>query len=241
MTEENYTIPLTDREVWDEFELSLIDTYKKYPTTENAENILKHYLDYHGQEVRPSAALESWIKDALQSYFDNSDSKVRDPIEKALGLTEAKGQKKTHEYEHAIIHRDVWKYLFQGLAQANAFMSVAVDLDISHQKVRAAFNHCSYTVKDKETGEELTFMDIEKYDRGINAYIMQVRRPLKAKESKIICEVLNKKRKTFEKDNPYARNDIHDFHFSDAALQKKIRPGKEKHLRKVTHNKKNEL
>ena len=228
MTEDKYFVSLEDREVWDDFEQGLLDTYKKYPTVENAENILLHYKSYIGTHCRPCQALQDWIDSGLKAYLENDDPKIRNPIEKALGLSGIKGQKNSKDQEHATVHMYVWQRLFMGETKQHAFLSIADELKMGADKVRITFNDCSFTVEDKETGEELRFMDIEKYDRGINAWMLRVGRGLNPSESRIVCEVLNERRKAIEKNNPKSQSQVLPMHYSAELYRNQIKKSKDK-------------
>ena len=123
---------------WQDFEISLIETYRKNPTVENAENIMQHFSDQvknNPDDISPE--LQAWVNEKL---VEGLGKKQKDnPIGKALGLVRKKGEQPSKEPEHAIAHMKIWEELFKGETLRNACLTVADEVSLSPEALQSSF------------------------------------------------------------------------------------------------------
>ncbi len=178
---------------WQDFEISLIETYRKNPTVENAENIMQHFSDQvknNPDEISPE--LQAWVNEKL---VEGLGKKQKDnPIGKALGLVRKKGEKPKKDSEHAQAHAMIWSELFKDNILSHALLTVADKVPISKEALQSSFRFEKPRVLKDRFGRVLQdwYLDLdeERFNAGLDTLIVARGKSLKSDEIDIINEQL---------------------------------------------------
>ena len=179
---------------WQDFEISLIETYRKNPTVENAENIMQHFSDQvknNPDEISPE--LQAWVNEKL---VEGLGKKQKDnPIGKALGLVRKKGEQPSKEPEHAIAHMKIWEELFKGETLRNACLTVADEVSLSPEALQSSFRFTKNLVLADMVGNVIPLhqgyleFDEDKFNMGLDTLVVKRGKGITSDETKIVNEI----------------------------------------------------